>query len=1549
MPQPGGSANINGILYQILGTLEWASRIQLSRASLEGQEITQAQLIIEPSGGGGDARIITSGQRRVGQWKSKADGGPWSLQRVIDDVIPDLYRAVDEHQLDDNSAYLFITEGRRGRWDTAYNFFQHLSRGMPPTNPLTDLDGETQHRFFPRSSCTQKDFFQTIATAVCKHAQRESEPEQLTHRKLWHLLARFQFEELRTARSLQQQINRMLSDLVRVDDIDDKRQQLYGILLELAAKGNATITPDELLREAGLSPLSFRQWPHVKMRLRHYLDRELYRKGYRREFDVRSSLSWPENYSVLVVAGESGQGKTWRLARLAFDVFLSEQLVAFITAGEDAAQDRSAVAQVLYQTALDRDHLLTIERIVEHRRRSAPEVADPWATVCIDDVQTMAHALRLLEWDWEAWGIRLAMTVPSIVGQALKIRNPERVHLVEIGDFTLEEVRNYLQYCHRDWGTIPQDVRKILQRPLLAQLYCKLDPRWTPENEYALFERYWKLIQTAKAQADHLEDTERVRTLAMKVLQQDARYPWDGSSSPEADIAPEAAKRLESIGWLRRVSDNQLEVWHDRLLNWAVAEALVTRRLTGCLTTEELSTWLTTFQDSEKRFAGKSLGYVPMDVLWLASHQPQLLADVPHLIATLEGSRIYGGGPDSLYRDLLPTLGECVVPALIERLRATAGQEFSLHIQLVSTALVRIGNRTPGTVQTCVEEFLNDPLPELQQAGMRVLGHLPSANALDRLWELHSLHVRRMDEQQGLNEKDSEPYWLYDMSFSALRACTRLQPHWLVLKIHASSQGEPMWELAYLIANLEDPAARELWMAVKSALFAKVPPDRPRSLISCIRHFRDRDEIPRLEQWLTEEKDFACPSALAALAILDPDRALARLSDLPERDLYFFRNWWFPELLGRQRTELQTKLFTLMQAPGAEVWTIARCYQDYENEMDIATVDFLLDALEREIAEHFDRETDGASRRVFFGVELLGRLARAELLERLQSTAGSKLEALLTTLACSRVGRSGRSFDHDLHSTRLLLLKIGGSGITTLANCELAQADFYAFLNGITWALVKPDAETKRLLRAITESDQLEGTTSPSPYKQLLATRALAALHENEAVIDSVLRWGLHMPKDLVDWCAGQMAVSEERLQKTIEALDNTDESIRINALLVLGISGRKDFAPRVHQILSVAEAESKLALAAMIALDELGDKSPEAVKLLTLQLQVPEHSVRAVNALLSIETEEALKSLQHYLHTIYRSDFQQFRKIGAELVLNLSRHPLTREAALRTLWPTIKDHWGISWLPECFEVVGDLDDQEVRDWLREEAFPTESALHDENRIASIIRGLAKFDPKEAFQAAQLTLRQMQCDREAIPSLLVELDPDHATPILCDHTPAECSTLTRWAIGRALRGAEKRPLVLENLEGMLQSPDPHVRQGGAELARWQNDAHLQDMLHKLYIDDVDDVRDRVMSDGVRGTIREAILRQRDEKEVYQLMRAFRSAVSNQRWRLLEAIIELGDPYLLDNKKDPLWIGQILDGEEISLVKHAEKRLEERKKEVRSQAERIDREMKRTAY
>jgi hypothetical protein len=822
---------------------------------------------------------------------------------------------------------------------------------------------------------------------------------------------------------------------------------------------------------------------------------------------------------------------------------------------------------------------------------------------------------------------------------------------------------------------------------------------------------------------------------------------------------------------------------------------------------------------------------------------------------------------------------------------------------------------------------------------MRVLARIPSAAALDRLWDLHKLYLRRIREQKEITDEHATWSFLRDLSFAALRVCSQRQPQWLVQKIHAADvQHDPVWELAHLMANLETPAAQALWVEVKPALFAKIPPEKPRSLINCIRHFQDTEEIPRLEQWLTEKSDFACSAALSALAVLDPDRALACLSDFPRGELYFSRNWWLPELLISRRTQLQAKLFALMQEPGADAREIADCYQNYENEMDVATVNLLLDVLEREIPKHFNQETGAITPRLSFWLELLGKLSRAEFIEPLHARSDSHLDALLTTVACSRLGRAGRSFDLDLHNARLLLLKIGGSGITTLVNKELAHPDFYARLDGLAWALVKPDSETRRLLRNITESDRLTGTP-PEPSEQLLATRALAALHEDEAVIQSVLRWGLHAPADLTEWWEGHAPVSSERLQTAIVALESEDISICTNAVLVVGMSGQKDLAPRIRQILSTAPGSSELALAAVLALGDLGDANRETIRLLQGQLDVPEHRLHAAKALFRIKTPEALDSLEQYLQRI-ASDFELFWNVGIRVVLVLAKNPLKRRSVAKILWAAMKEQPLQLWPIECLEIIGEVDDAAAQEWLRELAFPIESPLSDAGRLDFVIRGLAKFDTESAFQAAALALRRTQGGGERIPRLLLDLNVESAISVLCDHMPQERHTLMRWTIGRALRQVEKVDLVRQPIEEMLKSPDSEIRQAGAELCGWQGVDYLQDALYNLYTDD--------MSEKVRGAAREALLRQRDQKEIRQLFDMFRVASNDERWRVLEAIIELGDPYLLGNRGDPLWLGQILGDAEFALVKHAEKRLEENIKERRRRAEQADREANQAA-
>ena len=54
MTRSGGSVALNGFLYQILHHLDWAAGVSLT-GTLDGQEVEDGCLVLEPGKGGGDA------------------------------------------------------------------------------------------------------------------------------------------------------------------------------------------------------------------------------------------------------------------------------------------------------------------------------------------------------------------------------------------------------------------------------------------------------------------------------------------------------------------------------------------------------------------------------------------------------------------------------------------------------------------------------------------------------------------------------------------------------------------------------------------------------------------------------------------------------------------------------------------------------------------------------------------------------------------------------------------------------------------------------------------------------------------------------------------------------------------------------------------------------------------------------------------------------------------------------------------------------------------------------------------------------------------------------------------------------------------------------------------------------------------------------------------------------------------------------------------------------------------------------------------------------
>jgi hypothetical protein len=186
-----------------------------------------------------------------------------------------------------------------------------------------------------------------------------------------------------------------------------------------------------------------------------------------------------------------------------------------------------------------------------------------------------------------------------------------------------------------------------------------------------------------------------------------------------------------------------------------------------------------------------------------------------------------------------------------------------------------------------------------------------------------------------------------------------------------------------------------------------------------------------------------------------------------------------------------------------------------------------------------------------------------------------------------------------------------------------------------------------------------------------------------------------------------------------------------------------------------------------------------------------------------------------------------------------------------------------------------------------------------------------------------------------MPELLCALDPPKAIPILCDLICRERQTGMRWAIGRALRWTSQRDSVLAQLQEMLCSPDFSRRRAGAELCGWiPDDTTLQEPLTRLAYND--------QSKRVTRAAQDALQRQRNKLIVRDLMEKFRGASASEQWSLVTAIVELGDPFLLQHAEDPLWLGRMFEDGNVVFATYAEGRLEKRMQTVREQADAEDR-------
>lgn len=1470
---PGGSATLYGVLYQLLGSLHQTTWLQM-----QGDPVRAARLEVEPPGGGGDLRVEGPGYRRVEQWKARTSGRSWGLQDVLDQVIPDLYRDPALDLPADQTCYVFATEGHLG--EKARAFFERFHGPMPETNPLAGLGEE------------DLQLFCATAREIQERPAFRSEPIDQTHWKLRRLLSRFEVRENQTADRLIHEIDQSLLPLVDyMEDIPAKRDELCTLLLRRGAgkgPGNA-LMPEDLLREAGLHGISLESEDDLRRTAREVLEREIERRRYDEAIDVREAPVWPEGKRVLFVSGESGQGKTWQMARLALDRWKEHRLVALVDSRGDAERDLQRASDLLWKQAWGRDRPISLDRLAERWRRIRGTAEKPWLTVGVDNVQSLSEARALLrEGDWEEWGAELILTGPAHIGDTLAQEEPERVHHVRLRDFTPTELREYLRRHERFWETVPEDVRDTLKRPLLAGIYTSLgsDPDFNPTHEYDLYERSWQRLE--RKLIEQPEDLELVKTLALKLLDTEPRYPWAWEDLREAGVGPETRARLEKAGWWTR-NEEGVEVWHDRMLSWAIAMAFADRARS-----ENPVVRLLAHPHSRATRIGRIQAYVTMDLLWILSGDPTKRDLVPDLLIRLEEGDGGFGSRWLLYRSTLPTLGRRIIPGFLERIRRLLDSH-SFVVPAVEI-LSKILDREPEGREE-LPRLLTDPSQRVRRIAVGTLARHPHAAAINPLWDLLRSSSLRMEtrRREGILDRRS--------AFAALRSCLVLDPDWLRSKIREiQPEGEPVWELAYLLANLKHPLAPSIWLDVKGDLLEKIPSGKPHSLMVCIRVFRDREELSRLEGWLSVDEDWTDNVALEAIARIDPDRAVSLLTTVPLDRLLASHKGWLPILLLNRPEETRLALRERMSVAGGDFWRVARDYWWYEEQLDRDTLEVLLDQLvvELEGAGRPDSIEDTWNR-ISGPLHQLSRVHRVDLLRCFEARSGTDLDLRLGDLAVASINRP--QFSKELF---MVLLKIGGTGLWHLIRADLASED--------------PDRRSEAIAHGLILPEELCAVPQPG-------MRVLAAAGDDQALVAEMMTWegkikngDLTMLWRLRHW---KPPISDVDLVPALEGLESGDLQRRLRGMAALSISGRQDLLIRLPEWLEGLELSTEdlapLDDRASYLVHRLADVSLEDLQQVARTLDVTRFPWTAVQLLYEGASAELADRLESHLLDRHAA-VGRLATSELNLALALEQRRKLSSSLLQAIWENGKGLPRQYWSSEHFyPAVSRIDSEEVREEIWKEAFESGAS----RRRIGAIRALHSFEPEEAIRAARRSLEE---------PLLLEIGGPSAVPLLLDLASRERKTEGLWEIARVLRRAG--PEVETELRERLKSPEFRVREVSAHLAGWLGSGFLEAELRRMAHEEPDT--------DVQWECLKALERQNKERCVLELMEAFRSVHGTTRWSYLESILELGDPHLLVRQDDRLWLGQILSPELGAMEVHANYRIEKRRAEVKRAAERRDR-------
>ena len=1487
MTQAGGPAALNGFLYQILHHLGWMAKIKLA-GKPNGDDVKDACLVLEPQGGG-DAIVEAPGLYVVEQYKTRSSGRPWSLLDLLP-ALRDLYRAVPP-SLPSGARYRFVTNGRPGRLEALIEFLAESRR----VTRADDLDNTVRRKFGRSLVGTNQEFFEWFAVKTVPGTSRSSEDG---YGVAFHFFSRLDMVFCETSEMQARELEKSLEPYV--PDFGDERRirpQLVGELLALLSKGEAHLGGEEIkamFRRVGLSVERREKLALLPSFLAERAHEHLRHLGYDPDLDVRGVPEWPDTKLALIISGESGSGKTWQLARLLGKLARDRRLAALVRVTGTSEDLLHEFAREVWQRGLGESLDKGFEGVVNSLRSLDPDLCAKGFVIAFDDVRDDVVARNLVRSQMNK-GVRLVLTLPEAVAQSLEGSDSEYVHIHRVRDFSVEELQAYLRAAGWDWSELPSDLKRILRKPILAGMFTRSDNASfadAPHSEYGTFERFWERIRGKGRPSDE------------GIVLGLAGHAWNSNQYhlPRREwnvigLDDHALDRLESSGWLREVSGDVMFA-HDRLLNWAAAKWASRRISTGELSVEELGSMLVGEAVSSPT---SRLGYVLMDVFWILSEEEEQIPALVGLLPRLEDCHAYGSYGETIYAELLPTLGERAIPVLSKRLiEVKCDAQAGYRTTVVGKGLVELARQEAASMEMeeIVGWLLNSDEREYQNVALSILAESPKVEMLDRLWEIHRARTDALSTpRSGWTIND------YQSSISAIRGSVGHNPGWLGSQIMAAdTEGGHLSELAHLLSALDHPDAEAIWKETSDVLVSKTPPERCRSVLNCAARFVDRELLSFAADHLSITEDLTGVAALLTLCALDPLVAVERLMDVDDSELYLSRDYWLPFLLHAEPDLTRGRLLELARQDAEGFKRIVQLFEGRQNEIGPAILGFVLAGLTRELRERFDECVSENPNWLRLTLRFLGNIADSQLLSILSDEAGGEFERGITKLALGKLPGAGKFLDDTLEGSRRVLIHIGGDGITVLLRKELESGNRWVLRNGLRWFPVGADPEvvegvTRMAVPQIADqSDDLSVGLEENDLT--LSTIGLAALGADEALVRIVEEERLTgLPSELAKLRAHRGRMSRKltrNARRVLEAQAGSDESIK-RALAVAWLSSDKELIGPVRAVMGAADVESEVAARACEALESLGDTSEEFARL----------SKRLLGG--SSNLNWGLRALAG------------MGDMGAQVVAGWLREPRANANqdmdvyAIRVVHSSLATReFGVTQAVQCcrrktlpvdapFDIAVESGDPELRERTMDLAFGS-SAVSLSRRIRAI-QGLAKFDMRNAVQAIQLALREWTTAHSGLCRLLVEIAPESAGRLLLDASVSSEHESMRAVAGRCLRRLDEGT-VSDELIRLLVGTEQE-RLVGAQVARYLPNSGVMDAM----VDCAS--RDGTMQ--VRKAALKSLEHHRKERLVHDLLREFPAANWSRRWSLLLGILEIGDPHLLWDPQDALSLGKALSG------------------------------------